>query len=133
LEERTRAQEARVEKVGRLLVEVGASEYLTAALRQEEERLRGLRQRLAEARRKLPVPGAKLAVERVAEVVRDVAVLANTDPLEARRALGEAIEPVVMMPTADGYDVEVTLKNTTAAPISEGGRVLVNQDCGGRI
>ena len=73
----------------------GASRRATqaAALRDAEDRLRATRQKLAEAVRRQPAPGAKLAVEQVPAVVHDIAALSETDPLETRRALAEAGEP----------------------------------------
>lgn len=68
LEKQVRALQAKVDKVGSLLLEVGASEYLAAAMRQEEDRLRAVRGKLAEAARRQPAPDARLAVQEVAAV-----------------------------------------------------------------
>lgn len=126
-----RKQEARVEKVGRTLLEVGASDYLKAALRQEEERLRDLRQNLAAAVQRQPPPEAKLDVTRVAAVMRNLSEVAASDPAEARRVMSEVVEAVVLRFTPEGPEAEVTLRNTTAA--LAGGRVLAKSGCGGRI
>jgi len=36
-----------------------------------------------------------------------------------------------MHPTADGYDIEVTLRNVSAGPVAQAGRVREYQSCGG--
>jgi hypothetical protein len=131
LEADLRKQEGRVEKVGRALLEVGASDYLKAALRQEEEKLRGLRQKLAAAVQRQPAPELKLDVESVAAVMRNLSEVASSDPLEARRVMAEVVASVVLRFTADGPEAEVTLRNETAA--LAGGRVLAKTGCGGRI
>jgi hypothetical protein len=130
LEADVRKQEARVEKVGRTLLDVGVSDYLRAALRQEEDKLRGLRQQLAAAIQRQPAPGAKLDVARVAAVMRNLSDVAASDPAEARRVMAEVVESVVLRFTEDGPEAEVTLKNETAA--IAGGRLSAESTgCGG--
>jgi len=126
-----RVQEAKVEKVGRLLLDNAESEYLRATLKQEEERLRALRQKIVAVHRAQPDPAKKIDVSRVTEVMRDIAAVVEADPEEARRVLADVVENVLLRPTPDGYEAEVTLKNSTAA--IAGGRVLENASCGGRI
>jgi hypothetical protein len=115
LEADVRKQEARVEKVGRTLLDVGVSDYLRAALRQEEDKLRGLRLQLAAAVQRQPAPGAKLDVAEVAALMRNLSDVAANDPAEARRVMAEVVESVVLRSTSDGPEAEVTLKNETAA------------------
>jgi hypothetical protein len=130
-EDAVRKQQARVEKVGRLLLDNEGSEYLGATLKQEEERLRVLRQKLAAALKTQATPTEKIDVSRVAAVMRDLAAVAATDPEEARRVLADVVESVVLRLSPEGYMAEVTLKIETAA--IAGGRVLDKTGCGGRL
>jgi hypothetical protein len=128
-EDEVRKQQAKVEKVGRLLLENEGSEYLGATLKQEEERLRVLRQKLAAALKVQAVPTEKIDVSSVAAVMNDLARVADANPEDARRALAEVVESVVLRLAPEGYVAEVTLKNETAALV--GGRVLEKASCGG--
>lgn len=110
-----RGQEAKVEKVANTLLDVGVSEALRNRLRQEEDRLRELRGRLAKAStadRALPPP---FDVEGLLAAVSDVERAAETDPARAREALAALYEPFLMVPGPDGYTVRIKPRNTTAA------------------
>jgi hypothetical protein len=128
-EDAVRKQQAKVEKVGRLLLDNEGSEYLGATLKQEEERLRALRQKLAAALKTQVEPAEKIDVSRVAAVMNDLAAVAGTDPEAARRVLADVVESVVLKLSDEGYVAEVTLKNEAAA--IAGGRVLEKSGCGG--
>lgn len=82
LETAVRAQEARVEKVASTLLEVGASDFLKAKLRQEEETPRECRQALGTAatpkRAARPLP--KITVEEVLAVLEDVERISRHAP-----------------------------------------------------
>ena len=53
------------------------------------------------------------------------------DAARAREVLASVIEPVVMKPTPEGYEVSLTFRNETAA--LAGGRTLLLASCRGRI
>ena len=55
--------------------------------------------------------------------------MAASDPREGARVLADVVESIVLRPGPEGYEAEVTLRNTTAA--IAGGRVLEKQSCGG--
>jgi hypothetical protein len=128
-EDAVRKQQAKAEKVGRLLLDNEGSEYLGATLKQEEEQLRILRQKFAAALKTQVTPTEKIDVSRVAAVMNDLAAVAGTDPEAARRVLADVVETVVLKLSDEGYVAEVTLKNETAA--IAGGRVLEKTGCGG--
>ena len=92
--------------------------------------MRGLRQQLAATVQRQPAPGEKLDVVRVVAVMRNLADVAASDPIEARRVMAEVVESVVLRFTDDGSEAEVTLKNETAT--IAGGRLGAESDgCGG--
>ncbi len=134
LETAVRAQEARVEKVASTLLEVGASEFLKAKLRQEEEKLRDCRQALvaAAAPRRAARPLPKITMEEVLAVLEDVERIARDAPRQARDVLATVIEPVILNPTPEGYEAEIRLKSRTAA-LASGRPVFDAVGCGGRI
>jgi site-specific DNA recombinase len=134
LQTAVQAQEARVEKVASTLLQVGASDFLKAKLRQEEEKLREARQALAVAAtpkrtaRALP----KITIEEVLAVLEDVERIAREAPRQARDVLATVIEPVILNPTPDGYEAEIRLKSRTAT-LASGRPVFDAMSCGGRI
>ena len=133
LEAAVRAQEARVERVADTLLEVGASDFLKAKLRHEEDKLRDARQTLAatipkRAARSLP----KITIEQVLAVLEDVDRIARDAPRRAREVLATVIEPVVLMPTPDGYEAEIRLKSRTAA-LASGRPVFDEVGCGAML
>lgn len=136
----TRAQQAArrgsVEKVGTTLIEAGVSEFLRERLRQEEEKLRSLRQRLAALveRETKQMPVERLDLDRVRAVFADLATAARRAPERVRAVLLGVVESIVLTRGEDGgYRAEITLKNETTASEEAGGRVLDKVGCGGRI
>lgn len=134
LEVAVRTQEARVEKVASTLLEVGASEFLKAKLRQEEEKLREMRQALVTAAtpKRVARPLPKITVHQVLAVLDDVGRIASEAPRQARDVLATVIEPVVLRPTPEGYEAEIRLRSRTAA-LASGRPVFDAVGCGGRI
>ena len=134
LEAAVRAQEARVEKVASTLLDVGASEFLTAKLRQEEEKLRDARQALAAAATPKRVARAMptVTVEQVLAVLDDVERISRDAPRQARDVLATVIEPVILVPTSEGYEAESRFQSRTAA-LASGRPVFDVVGCGGRI
>ena len=134
LEAAVRAQEARVEKVASTLLAVGTSEFLVAKLRQEEERLRDTRQGVAAAvaSKRTARVTPKITIEQAMAVLTDVERIGRKAPRQARDVLASVIEPVVLTPTATGYEAEIRLKSRTAY-LAAGRPVFDVVGCGGRI
>ena len=139
LEAAFRSQQATVERVASRYLEADFSDMLKMMLKKEEEKLRGLRGRLAllaQAPKTASTPAVHIDVEQVIETLRDLQQMSKKRPLEARRALHEAIEKVVLVVRKnaagdDAYEAEVTLRNASAT--SDGGRVGAKISCGDRI
>jgi site-specific DNA recombinase len=133
-----KAQEAKVERIVSLLLDVGASETLKARLQAEETELRRLRLELKEAKattQQIPTAHAKrekmVATERVLALVRNLQKVARKAPKSAREVLASVIHPVVLRPRLGGHDADITLRKETAA--FAGGRVCDGISCGDRI
>jgi hypothetical protein len=134
LEQSVRDQEARVQKITEGFARVGFSEALAAQLRQEEDRLRELRSRLAalepepeKARKALDPAVAERLALRIEEYARKA-------PERAREALAAVVTPIVLKPVTEAgarrYVAEGSISIDPAT--LEGGRVD-NGGCGGRI
>lgn len=137
LEAGVRAQQAKVERVAAAIVEVGISETLRAVLVREEARLRELRTKLAEVCQPKVVKLA-LDLSRAAEAVRQIAQLAQVDPVRARARLAPYLDHVLMTPGEQPgeYSAEVVLVGNATASLAEGRSVPSVVDglgCGGRI
>lgn len=127
--------ESRVEKVTEAIATVGHSDTLLAKLRGEEVKLSEVRAKLAALAadragtedRPDPAP-----VRRLSE---DLSALLDRDPERAREAARRLLTGITLTPTTeDGepvYEAMGGLKTSSAAHL--GGRVLVNDGCGGRI
>lgn len=130
LEREVQQQAATVEKVGLRVIEVGASDFLRERLRAEEAKLRDLRHALAKASApKSPAPTAKVDLSQVLALVAQVEKVAAKSPSRAREVLAGVLEPVTLTPSAEGYEVSLTLRNETAA--LAGGQTLLWESCGG--
>jgi hypothetical protein len=92
------SSKAKVEKVGRLLLDNEGSEYLGATLKQE----RVLRQNLAVSLKTQVTTTEKIDVSRVAAVMNDLTAVAGTDPEAARRVLADVVETVVLKLSDEG-------------------------------
>jgi hypothetical protein len=132
LEKDVQAQAAAVDRIGNRLIEVGASDFLKERLRGEEAKLRDLRHALAKASiPKDAAPARKVSLEQVLAVLEQVEKVAAKNPGRAREVLAGVMDPVVLTPTAEGYEASLTLRNETAA--LAGGHTLLSDGCGGRI
>ncbi len=131
-----RRQEGRVADVGRALIGSPSSEFLHAALRQEETKLAALRAQLADQPATEPAPAAPRAPT-AAELLALWADLEGTlraTPQEAQQALQARLAPVVLAPQSDGTVLlRTALKTSPAALVQDGRRVGSTGGCGGRI
>jgi hypothetical protein len=112
------------------------SDFLKERLRQEEEKLRGIRQRLAALaeRKAKQAPIERLDLERVRAVFSDLGNASRRSPEKVRTTLLGVVESIVLTRKEDGrYRAEITLKNEATANEGAGGRVLDKVGCGGRI
>lgn len=133
LERTARSAQARVDKITDAIACVGVSEALRTKLAVEEEKLRRACQALSEATSAPPPPPRPaLSVEGVRKAVGDLRRLVQTDPQEARAALREFLEPIVVRPVPDGFELDLAFRNSTAAP-GGGCALLATDGCGGRI
>ena len=103
----------------------------------EEETLRSLRQRLATKTPAGERPAAVLDPDAVARFLEKVLEIAETAPKRAGASLSRILVPITLVPVQDRdgttrrYEARGAL-NTNPAALS-GGRVSVNDGCGGRI
>jgi hypothetical protein len=74
----------------------------------------------------------RLLLDEAMAVLMDVERIGRKAPRQAREVLASVIEPVVLTPTATGYEAEIRLKSKTAY-LAAGRPVFDVVGCGGRI
>jgi hypothetical protein len=95
-----RTQQSTVQKIADTLLAVGVSETLRAMLVKEEDKLRDLRRRAADAAAP-KAPRTAIEPARVGAALSEVERLADRDPGSARDRLARYLAPVVLRPVMD--------------------------------
>lgn len=129
LEKEIEAQVALVAKMGDRLIEMGSSDYLKSKLAAEEKRLREMRRALAKVPR--TAPPRKVPLDEVLALLERVDELALKSRARARDVLATVIEPAVMVPGPDGYELQLSLKREAAALAAGDRSGLLSTSCGG--
>jgi site-specific DNA recombinase len=130
-----RALEARVEKVTEAIATVGHSDTLLAKLRAEETKLAEARAKLASLAADQAEPEERPDPAQVRRQFEDLSALLDRAPERARDAARRLLTDIILTPAMENdeqvYEAVGGVKTSSAAHL--GGRVLVNDGCGGRI
>lgn len=135
LEAEVREQERRVEKVTEAIANVGFSEPLALQLRKEDARLAQAQSKLAALASNEEAPETRPDPAQVRRQFEELTTIIDQAPERAREAARGLLTEITLTPAIeDGEEVYQAVggvKTNSAARL--GGRVLVNDGCGGRI
>lgn len=112
-------QERRVKNLYEGLAKMGWSEVLAQQIKTEETKLSALRARASERPRAQPVaiPHPKI----IEGYIRNLLTVLEGDPAQAREILARHIQPLVLTPTHDGYQVTGAFDLATVIQNADGG------------